>query len=136
MRYQVPQFIEVEDKIFGPFTIKQFLYITGGAALMFISVNLLGKLVGIIVGAPFLSFFLAMAFYKPNGRDFSSLAESYVKYSFSSKLYLWHKRKKTPKESAKNEVTEYKKMYVPKMSHSKLKDLSWGLDVKNDVTTE
>ena len=27
MQYQVPQFIEVEDKIFGPLTFKQFLYI-------------------------------------------------------------------------------------------------------------
>jgi len=26
MQFQVPQFIEIEDKIFGPLTLKQFLY--------------------------------------------------------------------------------------------------------------
>ena len=31
MRFEVPQFIEVEDKIFGPFTWKQFIYLAGGA---------------------------------------------------------------------------------------------------------
>jgi len=30
MRFEVPQFIEVEDKIFGPFTWKQFIYLMGG----------------------------------------------------------------------------------------------------------
>jgi hypothetical protein len=133
MRYQVPQFIEVEDKIFGPFTIKQFLYIAGGASFLFIGVNMFGKFFGILAGTPLTIFFLALAFYKPNGRPFAKTAESSIKYLFSTKLYLWHKRKKTPEENAKNEITEYKKMYVPKMSHSKLKDLSWGLDVKQKV---
>jgi hypothetical protein len=36
MRFQVPQFIEVEDKIFGPLTVKQFIYLAGGAGLVFI----------------------------------------------------------------------------------------------------
>src|SRR3989338_737591 len=27
MQFQVPQFIEVEDKIFGPLTLKQFFYV-------------------------------------------------------------------------------------------------------------
>ena len=30
MQYQVPQFIEVEDKIFGPLTFKQLVYVVGG----------------------------------------------------------------------------------------------------------
>ncbi len=34
MRFEVPQFIDVEDKIFGPFTFKQFLYLAGGAGLL------------------------------------------------------------------------------------------------------
>ncbi|TSC80302.1 MAG: hypothetical protein G01um101429_152 [Parcubacteria group bacterium Gr01-1014_29] len=29
-QFQVPQFIEVEDKIFGPLTTKQFFYLLGG----------------------------------------------------------------------------------------------------------
>ena len=33
MRFEVPQFIEIEDKIFGPFTWKQFVYLAGGVGL-------------------------------------------------------------------------------------------------------
>ena len=36
MQFQVPQFVEVEDKIVGPLTLKQFLYVGGavGASLL------------------------------------------------------------------------------------------------------
>ena len=32
MRFQLPQFIETEVKIVGPFTLQQFLWVAGGAA--------------------------------------------------------------------------------------------------------
>lgn len=35
MRFQVPQFIETEEKIFGPFTLKQFIFVAIGGALIF-----------------------------------------------------------------------------------------------------
>jgi hypothetical protein len=37
MQFQVPQFLDVEDKIIGPFTIKQFLYLAGGAGFAYLS---------------------------------------------------------------------------------------------------
>jgi hypothetical protein len=64
MKYQVPQFIEIEDKIFGPLTIKQFLYVAGGAALCFILWNFLPFYISIFFIIPIGSFFLALAFYK------------------------------------------------------------------------
>ena len=36
MRFQVPQFIDIEDKIFGPLTFKQFVYLAGGGGLAFL----------------------------------------------------------------------------------------------------
>ncbi|MFM2424198.1 MAG: hypothetical protein RLZZ70_589, partial [Candidatus Parcubacteria bacterium] len=33
MQFEVPQFIEIEDKIFGPLTWKQFLYVGGGLSM-------------------------------------------------------------------------------------------------------
>src|SRR3989344_2665997 len=35
MEYQVPQFIEVEDKIIGPLTLKQFIYLAGEAGFSY-----------------------------------------------------------------------------------------------------
>ena len=41
MRFQVPQFIEIESKIFGPLTLKQFIYLIGGGGIIFILYALL-----------------------------------------------------------------------------------------------
>lgn len=134
MRYQVPQFIEIEDRIFGPLTLKQFLYVAGGAAIGFIIWNFLPTFLAIIVGVPIVAFFLALAFYKTNGRPFVNTVESAVKYFFSSKLYIWHKKEKTPQELAKKEIpAENTNLYVPKLSDSKLKELSWGLDINETI---
>ena len=70
MQYQVPQFIEIEDKIFGPLTFKQFLYVGGGAAIGFIMYSALPKILAIVFGAPIVGFFMAAAFYQVNGRPF------------------------------------------------------------------
>ena len=44
MQFQVPQFIETEDKVVGPLTLRQFMYIAGaGAASAGLSAPILGR---------------------------------------------------------------------------------------------
>lgn len=130
MQYQVPQFIEIEDKIFGPLTLKQFLYAGGGAAIGVIAWMTLPKIVAIVVGAPFVAFFMAAAFYRVNGRPFLVFVEGAIKYTLSSKLYVWRKLEKKPikKEEAPVPQTQ---VALPKLSKSKLREISWGLDVQD-----
>ncbi len=129
MQYQVPQFIEIEDKIFGPLTFKQFLYVGGGAALGFIFWVALPKFLAIVIGAPIVGFFMAAAFCKVNGRPFLVFIEGAIKYTLSSKLYIWKKTEK--KIEKKEEVPQVQnQMSLPKLSQSKLREISWGLDVQ------
>jgi len=132
MRYQVPQFIEVEDKIFGQLTLKQFLYVSGGAAIGFILWSSLPQFLALLIGLPVVGFFLALAFYQSNGRPFVLTVESAVKYFFATKLYIWKKEEKKPetKETEKNVASE---LYVPKLSDSKLRDLTWSLDINEKL---
>jgi len=132
MRYQVPQFIEVEDKIFGQLTLKQFLYVSGGAAIGFILWSSLPQFLALLIGLPVVGFFLALAFYQSNGRPFILTVESAVKYFFATKLYIWKKQEKKPvaKEVEKNTASE---LYVPKLSDSKLRDLTWSLDINEKL---
>ncbi len=131
MRYQVPQFIEVEDKIFGPLTLKQFLYVAGGGAIFFILWSVLPRFLAVLIGLPILVFFIALAFYKINGKPMIVLVEAAFQYAFSSKLYIWKKKPKTP---VKNRTQiEHKKASVPKLSESKLRDLAWGLDIHETI---
>ncbi|MFA6601462.1 MAG: PrgI family protein [Candidatus Paceibacterota bacterium] len=137
MRFQVPQFIEVEDKIFGPLTLKQFIYLAGGAGLSFICYSLLGSLVlSFIPMAVIVGISLSLAFYKINGKPFINVVEAASKYYFGNKLYIWKKKEKSRPQTVEklNETTKaYASVMVPKISDSKLKDLTWSLDIKESL---
>src|SRR3954468_7224123 len=93
MRFQVPQFIEVEDKIIGPFTLKQFIFMAGGAGLSFLIYTTLPVYLSFPLIFIILAFSAALAFYKINKRfPFIYMVEAATKYFFGSKLYIWRKQ--------------------------------------------
>jgi hypothetical protein len=157
MQYQVPQFIDVEDKIFGPFTFKQFIYMIGGIALSYVLYRFIPSLifsaVPIIV---VLTFSAALAFYRVNNRPFINVLESAFRYSVGSKLYLWRKddKKQASEIAAQMKASQAEKskrggvgkpaqdgagkyagVMVPKVSQSKLKDLAWNLDIQERINS-
>ncbi len=135
MQFQVPQFIEVEDRIFGPLTLKQFLYLGGGVgASVALWFYLPSKFLSIILILPIVGFSLALAFYKMNGKPFIDMVQSAFYYFFGGKLYVWKKEDKKPQKNLSNETQQAKSMLVvPKISESKLKDLTWSLDIKESL---
>ncbi len=137
MKYQVPQFIEVEDKIFGPLTLKQFLYVAGGAAIGFIIWSAVPvKFIAIVAALPVVIFFLAMAFYRVNERPFVTLVESSIRYFFGTKLYIWHKIERKPVQTQNTSTPTAANnldVLIPKLSDSKLKELTWSLDINEKL---
>ncbi len=132
MQYQVPQFIEIEDKIFGPLTLKQFLYLAGGAGICLILFTFLPLFLVVILGIPVLAGAAALAFYEVNGRPAIVAVEHAFGYFFGSKLYLWKQRQvEAPKAEAKQAPVAQAQMPVPKLSQSRLKDLAWSLNIKD-----
>jgi hypothetical protein len=132
MQFQVPQFIEIEDKIFGPFTIRQFIYIAGGAGLCYIAYALLPFVFALPVVGVIATFSAMLAFYRYNNRPFINFVESAFKYNTTSKLYIWKKEQKTIAvgDNKKAVVGSVPRIAVPKLSESKLKDLTWSLDIR------
>ncbi|MBY0472955.1 PrgI family protein [Patescibacteria group bacterium] len=129
MRYQVPQFIEVEDKIFGPLTLKQFVYLAGGGGLCLAFFTLLPFFVFVILAIPVMGLSLALAFYRVNDRPFITAIEHAFGFYTNSKLYLWKQR---PPELVQTQATAQPitQAMVPKLSESRLKDLAWSLNIK------
>jgi hypothetical protein len=134
MQFQVPQFIEVEDKIFGPLTFKQFIYIAGGAGGSYLlwrmlPVFLAGPLIIIVGGSA-----AALAFFQFNGRPFIVAVEHAFFFLIHSKLYLWNNAKKT-NLAQKQTATTFKptSVFIPKVTDSKLHDLAWSLDIKERI---
>ena len=92
MRFEVPQFIEVEDKIVGPFAWKQFIYLAGGGGTAVILFFMLPFFLFVIIAAPIVGLAGFLAFHRINNRPFSDFLESSVGYFSHNKLYLWRKK--------------------------------------------
>lgn len=131
MRFQVPQFIDIEDRVFGPFTFKQFVYIAGGVGLSFVLLRVLPwRWLAIVVIIPVEAFSLALAFYRVNNKPFVQMVEAFLRYLVGARLYIW-KRKDADVATAKNLLPQsYRRLEVSKTGSSRLKDLPWQLDVR------
>ena len=132
-QYQVPQFITVEDKVFGPFTIKQFIYLSGGGLailgaraifapfLFWPSAAVIGGLAG------------SLAFLKINDQPFPKVLKNMVFYFLRPRLYVWKKETLPKPNQTVAKSTQPSIINIPKISQSKLSDLAWSLDVKSKV---
>lgn len=135
MKYKVPQFIEVEDKLFGPLTAKQGIYLAGGVGVLAVLYAMLPMMLALLIGLPFAGLGAALAFYKRDGTPFAKLIEYGFYYYIRNKLYIWkhHSKKIDPKSAAAKAAAGIPEMYVPKLTESKLKDLAWSLDIKEHL---
>jgi hypothetical protein len=136
MQFQVPQFIEVEDKIFGPLTFKQFIYILGGAGLAYLVWRVLPVFLAAPLVASAIGLGVALAFFQFNGRPFILALEFGFYYLVRSKLYLWNnERRDKPKKEQKKEdkPKNLGDLYVPHLSESRLRELAWSLDIKEKI---
>lgn len=131
MHAQVPQFIDIEDKIIGPFTLKQFGYLAGGLAIAGMFYMFLTLAVAIIFGLPIVLFSLALAFYTINGRPFLYYVSSYLGYGIKQHIYIWQKPLEEYDVFLKQKSLEKKAqaIKIPEFAQSSIKKSSWSLDL-------
>jgi hypothetical protein len=89
MRFEIPQYIDVEDKIFGPLSWKQFLYLGGGIGASIAIFLVAPLIIFVLLGIPIALLSLALAFYPINNRPFSYFLEAVFNYTKGNDLYLW-----------------------------------------------
>lgn len=146
MRRDVPQFIDIEDKIIGPLSFKQAIYVAGGVGAAWSIFAILSKvtldipfLIKAILAVPFLGAGLALAFLQMNKRPLVLYLESFFKYQLNPKQFIWRKNEK--KTVVRNRVNVNSKNsapigvnedLVPRITRSKIKDLSLTLDMDLD----
>ncbi len=102
MMFNVPQYIDVEDKIAGPFTAKQIGWMIACGGILFILYSLLEIVPFAILAFPILLLFAALAFYKPNGQPFIKFLFHAVLFLFRPKIAIWERpvRQMMPKKEA------------------------------------
>lgn len=91
MRYQVPQFVDIEDKIVGPLTLKQFL-IYFCTVLMLIPVYLFSDLsLFFALALPVLGVAAAFAHFKPGGKPLFTFIGHMLRFTAETKIWTWRR---------------------------------------------
>lgn len=100
MQFQVPQFIDTEDKIVGPLSMRQFATLVVAAGISTVLYFSVSTWLWVILSIPLLALGAAMAFIKINGRPFSKLLFAGFSFYWKPQTYVWQpdqpRRPKTP----------------------------------------
>ncbi len=94
MRFQLPQFIETEVKLVGPFTLRQFLWLAFGAVLLYViylATGSQGGVIFIILALPIGAIFAALAFVTFNGAPLFNYVVYAFNYLINPKKYIYKK---------------------------------------------
>ena len=136
MEYQVPQFIDIENKVVGPLTLKQFIYLAGGGGISVASFVYLPIYFSLPITAVIGGFALALAFYKMNGKPFVDMVEAGFNYYLGAKMFLWKReeapaRPEAPSAAAVSAAAQVDaaRSRGPRLTRGKLNELAWSLDI-------
>lgn len=89
--FNVPQFIDVEDKIAGPLTWRQLLWMIGMGAVLLVFFNTFDSALFFILAIPTVLLFAAFAFYRPNGFPLTTFVFYAVLFVFRPKISVWER---------------------------------------------
>lgn len=138
MQFRIPQFLDIEDKIFGPFTLKQFGYLLGALAFGYLFWKIIPiKIISVPLILVFSGTFLALAFVKINDRPFADMLESAYKFFIGNKTYLWfHEEKKEKEETKKDlravDILRNNQIKEEKNPFETIRELSGKLDILDE----
>jgi hypothetical protein len=128
MRYQVPQFIEHEPKVVGPFTLRQSMYIGGPLVIGFFLYFLLPTFWFVATTASLEIFGLVLNFVTIGGRPIPVVLWHSLFFFISSKTFIWKKGRGPLLLKGEQQYTDPSEQQqaqaVPTAPKSKLKSLA------------
>jgi len=96
-QFTVPQFIDVEDKIIGPVTTRQFFVSLAGMLLIFVVYRVTDFSLFVLLGVLLLIATAVVAFLRINGRTFHEFLLDLIHVLKRPRMRMW---KKTPESSS------------------------------------
>ena len=110
----VPQFIDAEDTIIGPITVRQFIEMMVGGLLVFIFYKIFDFSLFAVTGLLTIAVTLVIAFIRINGQPFHYFLLNFIETIKSPKLKIW-KRQVTEKDIRKEAAKEIRTRPAPPM---------------------
>ena len=88
--YKVPQDVEAEDKLLGPFSFRQFIYLIVAALAGFLAFGLSRLFIGLVViPLPVMLFFLILALPLKKDQPMETYLTAIVRFWIKPRLRLW-----------------------------------------------
>ena len=137
MLFNVPQFIDIEDKIVGPLTAKQlgWLGIAGVLLLIFWSPLVFSTFLPVAVIT--VGIFGALAFYRPYNQPLLNFLMSGVNFFMKPKVYVWKRYYDNMKVAKK--IQQPKEEIIVKrkvLDNSKVEELTKILNREQKTTNK
>ena len=132
MRFEVPQFIDVKEKIVGPLTAPQLLFLGGGAGGAYIAIRSLPSILGYGVALLAIGVAVLLAFGQFNGRPFPVMLYAICMHFIRPRKYLWQFTDSNTKRNEKDNHPDTPITHPgsgQSVSEQRLKDISWTLDI-------
>ncbi|PKM91084.1 hypothetical protein CVU82_03445 [Candidatus Falkowbacteria bacterium HGW-Falkowbacteria-1] len=130
-QFTVPQFIDVEPKIIGPITARQFLIFLGAALFMFLAFKTLDFTGFVLVSVFIFAVSGTFAFLKINGRPFHYFILNLVQTFKKPGLRVWN-HKDSGVENKEEKEFKYENIVTQEkyLNQAKLSKLSLVVDTK------
>lgn len=89
MLFNVPQFIDVEDRVAGPLTAKQIFWLVGMGGVLFIVWTFFDTPTFFTLAVPIILIFVVFAFYRPYNQSMLTFTVHGLMFFLRPKLYTW-----------------------------------------------
>src|SRR3990167_10840992 len=89
-QYKVPQNVDMQDRIVGPLTMFQFLYLLAGGMVFYTTLKTPSPIDLVFIGVPVGLLSLCLAFVKINDQPFIRFIVSFLYFSTHPKARIWH----------------------------------------------
>lgn len=133
MRFKVPKNVDIEDRIVGSLTGKQFLWVLGGAALLFPAYHWADFSLFVGSAIVIMGLSIAFAFVKPYGQTLFTFLTNFLLYNFKEKHYIWKREGSQYKDEKKKNETDEILIIKKGFPEEKVADLARILDTDGQV---
>ncbi len=137
MQFKVPQNIDLADRVVGPLTLVQFLYLLSGGTAIYILFSVVAPVnipLFFAISIPIGVFSFALAFLKIQDQPFGKFVVSFMAYLSRPKMRIWQKEGVDPEVIVADNRPKKNDRIAPKaIKKSELEKLSQALDVGGSV---
>lgn len=138
-QFTVPQFLDIEDKIIGPITVRQFIILLLGFMLIVLSYRFLQFVTFLVVGVMIFGISGVLAFLKVNGMPFHYFILNLLQSTRRPGLRVWNNEfQNYMLGEEKQEIVEAETPAVKeeRLTSSRLTELSLVVDTKGSYGGE